>query len=472
MTDGDRDVIVYELNKIPSMNLKTPFGSKVQITFGHYATGILLVKPENFQLLGGQVPELYGDTMENELLRRYRRQLQLQSNTEPDGTTTRIAPRQVTTSTPISAHQNTRRPTNSTASVATISTAVTNYNNRRPTVQTTLNAFPQQPNPPTGATNSNDFDEFDEFDDWPADDFSDLAELEQQATTALIRASSTTPSNSINTSRNLHSPRPIHGSSSSFAMDDEFSQRRGLSMDRSSTSTPTSTVSAPKQHSTVSLSTKSKLSVNRKAATSRPTYIELDDTPSPPLRPQTNPDLQKATISEFDDMGLDSSFWIDDLSQEVNNGNITDQSEAPGLLSVSELRTLLRSVDDNSFTGSFDKVSVQVKGCQLRKMKPIANEGLYLTVELLENYSHEKRITVTFKYFGINSSFEGYTLEEIQQIAKKYGEDTVKEKVFMPLKSRFKKIQAVLEIDLMLTEMDKSNTVVRKGINFTPVASS
>jgi hypothetical protein len=32
-------------------------------------------------------------------------------------------------------------------------------------------------------------------------------------------------------------------------------------------------------------------------------------------------------------------------------------------------------------------------------MKPIANEGLYLTAELLENYSNEKRILVTFMYF-------------------------------------------------------------------------
>jgi hypothetical protein len=97
MTDGAQDIVVYELNKNTTFGLKTPFGSKVndqlgcvicrkanllypsfeqiQITSGEYVNGLLLVKPEHIKLLGGQVKALYGDTMENELLRRYTQRL-------------------------------------------------------------------------------------------------------------------------------------------------------------------------------------------------------------------------------------------------------------------------------------------------------------------------------------------------------------------------------------------------------------
>ncbi|ORX61801.1 hypothetical protein DM01DRAFT_1332379 [Hesseltinella vesiculosa] len=80
MTDGQREIFVYELEQIPNISLTTPFGTKVVIHSALYANGLLLVKPSQFQVLGGKVQSLFGDSMEQELLRRFKFKLESQNS--------------------------------------------------------------------------------------------------------------------------------------------------------------------------------------------------------------------------------------------------------------------------------------------------------------------------------------------------------------------------------------------------------
>ncbi|KAI8343867.1 hypothetical protein BC941DRAFT_407192 [Chlamydoabsidia padenii] len=405
MTDGAQDIMVYELGKNTLINLKTPFGSKIQITTGQYVDGLLLVKPECMKLLGGQIKVLYGDTMENELLRRYKQRLKDQS----------------------SQSRNVSRP----------SASIPAYQNRTP-INTTITAERQITNtnnlPSTTTTRAMEIDiDDDEFDDLPMDDFADFDELEQQA----IGSLSTTLINGVT--------RPTL----------PLTDNRSSSIPKRPPSLSLST-KFPKKTSTQSISPQNRTTSSSSSKVKSPPIIQLDVSPPPSLSSLNS--STRHTELDFEDLMMDDDFAFDDLDDP--------KPPVPKLITVAELRKLLRMVDDDSFTGGYDKVTVKVQGCKLKTMKPIPNKGLYLVAELLDEHSHEQRILVSFVYYGINSLFEGYTVADLHQMKKQHGLSVVREKVFKPLCVRFYSIKAELEIDLMLTENDESG-LVRKGTKFT-----
>ncbi|RCI03865.1 recQ-mediated genome instability protein 1 [Rhizopus stolonifer] len=118
LTDGTKQIQAMEMETIPDLNLKTPFGCKLLIKNCQVKRGMLLFYKNGIQVLGGDVPELYGGNMIAELEKRFKTELGMivQSNT-------------------------TREPA---------------YNNNMPSLVN--NSHPPQ-------QNSNAIDEFDEFDD-------------------------------------------------------------------------------------------------------------------------------------------------------------------------------------------------------------------------------------------------------------------------------------------------------------------
>lgn len=77
LSDGTRQVQATEFQTITSLNLKTPFGSKVLIKSCQVRRGMLMLTAENVTLLGGGVPEIYGGNMIKELQTRLKARLNI-----------------------------------------------------------------------------------------------------------------------------------------------------------------------------------------------------------------------------------------------------------------------------------------------------------------------------------------------------------------------------------------------------------
>ncbi|KAI8096224.1 uncharacterized protein BX664DRAFT_54908 [Halteromyces radiatus] len=365
MTDGTRDIMVYELEQVGSMQLLTPFGSKVLITSAQYMNGLLLVKPENMTLLGGQVRALYGDTMEKELQRRFNKKLDEQTT------------QRRTTSNSISTAQNRANPPKSLSISRT----------------TTTSTSILSPLPSSSSSSSSQ---------------------------SIMRSSS-----SFQSPEKINSPTSTSRSPSKLSL---RTAKRGNSTTKNSNTTTTTTITNHQPITTVQTSTQS--------------VHDVVDYP-----------------------GAEDLIGKNSKIDRIDDGLSTNKP-----ITVPELRMLLQNIDENKLTEDYDKVTVQIQGCVIRTMKVIPNKGIYLTVELLE-HSHDKKIIATFMYNGIDSLYEGYTLEELSQMRKTSGVHTVTEKVFAPLRRRFNNIRAELEIDLTLTMKDDKYGLIRKGIKFTPLPS-
>ncbi|KAI8641837.1 hypothetical protein BD408DRAFT_345349 [Parasitella parasitica] len=75
LTDGSKQIYAMELETIPGLDLKTPFGCKLLIKRCRVRRGMLLLTKENVKVLGGNVVELYGGDMIAELEDRCKRKL-------------------------------------------------------------------------------------------------------------------------------------------------------------------------------------------------------------------------------------------------------------------------------------------------------------------------------------------------------------------------------------------------------------
>ncbi|KAI7906305.1 uncharacterized protein BX663DRAFT_495963 [Cokeromyces recurvatus] len=77
LTDGTKQIQAMEMETIHELDLKTPFGCKLLIKNCQVRRGMLLLNKNNVKVLGGNVPELYGGNMINELERRLKAKLGL-----------------------------------------------------------------------------------------------------------------------------------------------------------------------------------------------------------------------------------------------------------------------------------------------------------------------------------------------------------------------------------------------------------
>ncbi|KAI9486231.1 MAG: hypothetical protein EXX96DRAFT_476313 [Benjaminiella poitrasii] len=80
LTDGSKQIQAMEMETIPGLDLKTPFGCKLLIKNCQVKRGMLLLNKNNTKVLGGDVPELYGGNMMTELERRLKTKLGLSTD--------------------------------------------------------------------------------------------------------------------------------------------------------------------------------------------------------------------------------------------------------------------------------------------------------------------------------------------------------------------------------------------------------
>ncbi|OBZ84598.1 RecQ-mediated genome instability protein 1, partial [Choanephora cucurbitarum] len=81
LTDGTRQIQAMEMETIPELDLKTPFGCKLLIKNCQVRRGMLLLYKNSIKVLGGDVPSLYGGDMVAELERRFKAELGIEQQT-------------------------------------------------------------------------------------------------------------------------------------------------------------------------------------------------------------------------------------------------------------------------------------------------------------------------------------------------------------------------------------------------------
>ncbi|KAG2227752.1 hypothetical protein INT45_004794 [Circinella minor] len=81
LTDGYKEIVALEYERLPQLKLTTPFGCKLFIKPCEVRSGLLFLKPANVKVLGGQVESLFGGNMLEELERRFKAKLGLSSST-------------------------------------------------------------------------------------------------------------------------------------------------------------------------------------------------------------------------------------------------------------------------------------------------------------------------------------------------------------------------------------------------------
>ncbi|ORY97888.1 hypothetical protein BCR43DRAFT_523989 [Syncephalastrum racemosum] len=83
LTDGHNEILAIETKRIPSLELKTPFGCKIRVKRPTMVQGVLLLRPSNVDVLGGQVCDFFQGGMVNEIERRLKHRLQNISDQAP-----------------------------------------------------------------------------------------------------------------------------------------------------------------------------------------------------------------------------------------------------------------------------------------------------------------------------------------------------------------------------------------------------
>ncbi|KAI8387429.1 hypothetical protein BD560DRAFT_382472 [Blakeslea trispora] len=81
LTDGTKQIQAMEMETIPELDLKTPFGCKVLIKNCQVRRGMLLLYKSSIKVMGGDVPTLYGGDMVAELERRFKAELGIAQQT-------------------------------------------------------------------------------------------------------------------------------------------------------------------------------------------------------------------------------------------------------------------------------------------------------------------------------------------------------------------------------------------------------
>ncbi|CAO3645897.1 unnamed protein product [Mucor hiemalis] len=396
LTDGTRHIHAMEIETIPGLDLKTPFGCKLLVQNCKLKRGMLLFTKHNIKVLGGSVPALYGGNMLKELEIRFRAILGLSN--EP------------VTPTPNRADPSTARGPTHTANES--STSQSTYDRTNNMSYGTATTAPPSTRTVHMIDNSNQslhpqlVDELNELNEMDLNQFDDM-DMEM------------TESNGENI--------PFIPSD-----DDDFVMTQAPPIPRTSTSTPrkkttkTSEASPPR-------------AVKRKKVTDTVDSMEIDEE-APKVKKEKAPVVQEEV------------HWLSFSDEDEDEGVEVDE-RGRAHIAFDKLSEVLTAMDNNSYTGKIaDVVVVKAKFLRLAKIKYSTLSGFYVIFDIASPTEEEGsvvKVVVSHKLFAQLLNLSDEVLADMPNLMK--SKSTIK-KMIVPFESNMKLKLAELEIDLSLTE--------------------
>ncbi|KAL7318061.1 hypothetical protein PS15m_004333 [Mucor circinelloides] len=338
LTDGTKQIHAMEIETIPGLDLKTPFGCKLLIKGCRVRRGMLMLTRDNVKVLGGDVVELYGGDMIAELEDRFKRKLGIIQ--EPI--------------TPVPTENN-----NSNAGAHGTPTLTDNSSNSGMPTQSTMQA-----------EQTESFDDDIDYDDLPMDSFeTDMTNSGTMESAG--RESNTTLQNT--------------SSMGYFSDDDDFMDPPPSQISPSRPSTSITRISLAKRpQRTQESPTSNKKS--RVVASSPVAEVPASTTPAPPENDQNVVEPTPMDTDDDDDEHGDLSFvdpsvW-ENFEMAANNDKIEYDEQGRANCSFDALKQILIAMREQTSGNVPDTLRVKTQCIKMAKLKMHINQCFYLELLL------------------------------------------------------------------------------------------
>ncbi|KAK4520165.1 RAS2 protein [Mucor velutinosus] len=435
LTDGTKQIYAMEIEAIPGLDLKTPFGCKLLIKGCRVRRGMLMLTKDNVKVLGGDVMELYGGDMIAELEDRFKRKLGIIN--EP------ITPVPTENGNIPGAHaaptqaQNSRNPAMSAQSI----------------MQT------EQPD---------NFDDDINYDDLPMDSF--------ETDTASSRAME-----SVGTDSNA---TLLNTASMGYSDDDDFMDPPPphVSPSRPSTSiNRASLTKRPQQAQETTASSKR----TRVEASSPVAEVPASTTPAPPQHDQNvvEPTPMDTDEDDEDEQGdlsfVDPSVWAN-FEMAVNNDKIQYDEQGRANCSFDILKQILIDMREQTGGNVPDTLRVKAQCIKMAKLKMHVNQCFYLELLLgdpIVKYEKSGPLEGTIRAVVNNElmyKLMGKEVHEVKEIYAKGGQAGIANQVLKPVRKKITQIVVYLTLDMTVLEKnldDPQHALMPLITNYEPATS-
>ncbi|KAI9266783.1 hypothetical protein BDA99DRAFT_506678 [Phascolomyces articulosus] len=405
LTDGYKEIVALEDERIHSLNLTTPFGIKLFIKPCEVRSGILFLKPANVKVLGGQVESLFGGNMLEELERRFKAKLGLLS-TGPSSDT------QAANQAPHPSASSTNRPASSISPVST-------------TIQ------------PLSATNNNHDNDNryndDDDDEYGFDDFGDDFDDEMVSQMEALERVRSNPTQSSEQQEQL----PLPTSPSPQQIEEDRYQREW-------------SYEGPLTQRFLDEKTEDEGSGDDAMSFifDEPTLVAAEKGPSPMDYESTSPLAQQASqLSLASDDNDDYTHDRDPAEQKITNPT------------VAQVAKYLHDVNNNQTSDIFLADQITVEGvCKRAVRLVIKKTSFFIIVKMADATEVIEDDFETALYVKLPNSYIedewGMTAEEYHNIKEAKGEHYVQENISKPWGKKYRDVQCKVTLDMTVTEND------------------
>ncbi|KAI8384820.1 uncharacterized protein BYT42DRAFT_275389 [Radiomyces spectabilis] len=455
LTDGHRQIQALELQRIPQLELKTPFGCKLLIQSAQLRRGMLLLDPSTVKVLGGEVPSLYGANMLLELEKRFKTRLGITMSTAPSENATTNPPPPPPSSVPETPPAPfTRNPipqrNNNPSLIRTTVTSphTSNLHTTPPTTSTSFTPIAR----PISSTNH-----------LSVSSSSSRSLLTPptppQYTTSQSRS---LPSETVNSNRFTVTDIPLD-----TEMFDDINDSMDVDDTFGSTAVSSHAVSVSPEPAARDL----------RHLVKQYTYhdddIEVEDltepqrAPSPKHTTQTMPLSTQQYNHDFD--------WLDFSGLEESEGTKIKQ-EKPTIedgklhTTIGKVKEMLIAMDKGEHIDeNIEEVVVKATVRKLATLKLTRSQGFYLIAYLIDpNDQSNDTLPVVFGTKVVTQLLDGLTHLDVIEMKEKQGQKEVAMRVFKPLQTKLISTPAKVELDMSLVEKSSKAELMPAVTSYIP----
>lgn len=419
LTDGTKQIYAMEIETIPGLDLRTPFGCKLLIKGCRVRRGMLLLTKDNVEVLGGDVVELYGGDMTAELEDRFKRKLGIIE--EPI--------------TPVPTESSNSNPRSHTAPIFS-------HNNSNPAMPT---QSPMQTEP------TDNFDDDIDYDNLPMNTFE----------------SDTTSLGAVHSVGRESSSTLVNTSNMGYSDDDDFMEPPPPPPHASPRHTSNSTQSrvslAKRPQETQDISTSKRTRVE---ASSPVAEVPASTTPVPPQHDQNVIEPTPMNTDEYeddddDDQGdlsfVDPSVWAN-FEMAANNDKIQIDEQGRANCSFDTLKQTLIAMREQTGGNVPDSLRVKAQCIKMAKLKMHVNQCFYLELLLgdpIVKYEKNGPLEGTIRAVLNNEllyRLMGKGVHEVKEIYAKGGQAGIANQVLKPVRKKITQIVVYLTLDMTVLE--------------------
>ncbi|CEP19528.1 hypothetical protein [Parasitella parasitica] len=411
LTDGTKQIYGIELETIPGLDLKTPFGCKLLIKRCRVRRGMLLLTKDNVKVLGGNVVGLYGGDMIAELEDRCKRKLGIIEE-------------------PITPIPTVNDPSQGVSATAHNSSTRMAREDTMPT------------------------EEVENFDD----DF-DYDGLMQGVIETTMAGSEMM--DSVDMDSNI---TPPDMPSESFFSDDDF-------MDPPQISPPRTSTASAKRTKTTQLSPtvkkRSKVEPGSPVAD-----VPISKAVQPNEQDQGGPTPMETDDDDTEDLSfVDPSVW-ENFEMAANNDRIEIDEQGRANCSFDVLKQTLINMREQTNTDIPDIFRVKLQCIKIGRLLMSKNQLFHLELELGDpvvkyetNVEHEGTIRAKFDNELIYRLI-GKDKQSVKDIFKKNGQNGVANEVLRPFRKKITQVAAYLTLDMTMLEENSSGVEMPLVIDY------